>query len=98
MLSGSRPRGSSRIPVSGKIGMISGNGAGLRGLGASLMSAPAPDSRSREHQRRQAAARAEGQGVGRAHDLEEFDQLPPRRLLVPVAVAFKQGQQLVNRL
>src|SRR5579862_8910690 len=90
MLSGSRPRGSSRTPVNGKIGNMSGSTTGGRVLGRSLMArhSPSPDP-SREHQRRQPAPGIQGQGIGRPHHLEEFDELAPRRLVVPVAVAFE---------
>src|SRR5712692_6191301 len=110
MLSGRRPRGSSSTPVSGKIGSTSGRTTGSRVLGRSLMppASPSPQSSpqpslkssplgSRKHQRRQAPPGAQGQGIGQAHDLEEFDQLPARRLFVPLAVALEQRQQLVNR-
>src|SRR3954466_4023122 len=53
---------------------------------------------SREHQRRQPPPRAQGQRIGRPHRLEEFDELLARRLLVPLAVAPEQGQQLVDCL
>src|SRR3954467_5622815 len=85
MLSGRRPRGSSNTPGSGKIGMVSGSAA------ASLIT-PA----SGEHQRRQPPPRRQGQRIGRPHSLEEFDQLLARRLLVPVAIALEQGQELVD--
>src|SRR5712691_9972979 len=103
MLSGSRPRGSKRTPVNGKIGRMSGSAISSRGPGWSLMTRPslsqsAPSATpSREHQGRQPAPGAQGQRVGRAHDLEELDQLAPRGLLIPVAVALEQGQQLVDR-
>src|SRR5712691_11798950 len=98
MLSGSRPRGSKRTPVNGKIGKMSGSAISSRGPGWSLMARPSPSAApSREHQRRQPAPGAQGQWVGRAHDLEEFDELASRRLLVPVAVALEEGQELVDR-
>src|SRR6266851_2115028 len=98
MLSGSRPRGSKRTPVNGKIGRMSGSAISSRGPGWSLMTRPSPSATpSREHQGRQPAPGAQGQRVGRAHDLEEFDELAPRCLLIPVAVALEQGQQLVDR-
>src|SRR6266542_2874261 len=93
MLSGSRPRGSSNTPVSGKIGRICGSTARSLSLMPPYPLAPA----SGEHQRRQPPPRADGQRIGRTHGLEEFDQLAPRRLLVPVAVALEQRQQLVDR-
>src|SRR5437763_13721245 len=101
MLSGSRPRGNSSTPVNGKTGRMSGSAISFRGPGWSLMarsslSQSAPSPRSREHQRRQPAPRAQGQRVGRTHDLEELDELTPRRLFVPVAVALEEGQQLVD--
>src|SRR4249920_1957153 len=94
MLSGSRPRGSSKTAVKGKIGRMSGSAPDSDGSGRSLMARLPP---SRKHQGRQPAPAAQGQGIGRAHDLEEFDQLAARRLLVPGAVAPEQGQQLVDR-
>src|SRR5207302_2333138 len=97
MLSGSRPRGNSSTPVNGKIGRMSGSAISFRGPGWSLMARSSPPPRSREHQRRQPAPRAQGQRVGRTHDLEELDELTPRRLFVPVAVALEEGQQLVDR-
>src|SRR5438094_9471822 len=94
MLSGSRPRGSSSTPVSGKIGRVSGNTA----LSRSLMPPPLSlTPRLREHQRGQPPPRAQGQRVGRPHRLEEFDELLAGRLLVPFAVAPEQGQQLLYR-
>ena len=41
--------------------------------------------------------RAQGQRIGRPHRLEEFDELLARGLLVPLAIALEQGQQLVDR-
>src|SRR5579863_5597518 len=90
MLSGSRPRGSSSTPTSGNIGTISGSGPAWRG---SLI----PPWSSGEHQRREPAPRALRQGVGRAHRLEELDELLARRLLVPLAVALEEGEHLVDR-
>src|ERR1700687_4255781 len=98
MLSGNRPRGNSKTPVNGKIGRMSGSAISSRGPGWSLMThQSASATPSREHQGRQPAPRAQGQGVGRAHDLEELDELAPRRLLVPLAVALEEGQQFVDR-
>src|SRR5579885_3017459 len=85
MLSGSRPRGNSSTPVSGKIGRMSGSASPGSAMAA-----------SREHQRRELAPRAEGQRIGRPHDLEELDQLLARRLLVPVAVLAIKRQQLID--
>src|ERR1700676_815025 len=87
MLSGSWPRGSRSTPVKGKIGRMSGS-ASSGSLMASLG----------EHQRRQAPPRAEGERVGRAHDLEELDQLLACGLVVPGAVLAEEGQQFVDPL
>src|SRR5437016_1377289 len=98
MLSGRRPRGSSKTPVKGKIGRTSGSTNGSRVLGRSLMPCASFSPRSsRKHQRRQPPPGAQGQRVGRAHHLEELDELFARRLLVPFAVALEQRQQFVDR-
>src|SRR4051812_39451295 len=106
MLSGSRARGSSNTPTSGKIGSTSGRVVCRTRSSAtscgSLMARrpfwPLWLSGLREHQRRQPPPRAQGQRIGRPHRLEELDELLARRLLVPFAVALEQGQQFVDRL
>src|SRR5262245_34811381 len=94
MLSGSRPRGSRRTPVNGKIGRMSGSANGSTGPGWSLIARPL---RSRKHQRREAPAGAQRQRIGRPHDLKEFDQLAARRLIIPVAVALEEREEFVDR-
>src|SRR5690349_9233656 len=89
MFRGSRPRGSSSTPVSGKIGRMAGSAAPpLR----SLITSP-----SRKHHGGKPATAAQGKRVGRTHHLEEFEELLASGLLVPIAIAFEQGQQLVDR-
>src|SRR5438128_914983 len=99
MLSGNRPRGSSSVPVSGKIGNTSGKTRCAPEPGASLMSRlptrSADPAASREHQRRQATPGTQGQRVGRTHHLEKLDELLAGGLLVPLAVALVEGQELV---
>src|SRR5580692_5637773 len=92
MLSGRRPRGNSSTPVSGKIGRMSGSASP-----GSLM-AQSREKPSREHQRRQLAPRRQGKRVGRAHDLEEFDELLACGLVVPGAVLAVERQKLVDAL
>src|SRR5215469_5141102 len=88
MFRGSRPRGSSSTPVSGKIGRMAGSGAPPR---RSLIAVP-----SGKHRRGQAATAAQGQRVGRTHHFEKFEELFARGLFVPLPIALEQGQQLVN--
>src|SRR5258707_6074650 len=95
MLSGSLPRGSSSTPVSGKIGSVVGSSASPGSDRVPLIAA-APG--LREQERRQATARRQGQRLGRPHRLEELDELLARRLLVPLAVALDDVEQLVDRL
>src|SRR6266851_4453417 len=94
MLSGSLPRGSSSTPVSGKIGSVVGSSASPGSDRVPLIAA-APG--LREQERRQATARRQGQRLGRPHRLEELDELLARRLLVPLAVALDEVEQLVDR-
>src|SRR5206468_11485081 len=88
-LSGSRPRGNSRTPASGKIGRTEGRAVVS---GRSLI-VPL----SGEHQRREPPSRIQGQRIGRPHGLEKLDELFARGLLVPLAIALEQGQQLIDR-
>src|SRR5690349_17668650 len=102
MLSGRRPRGNSKTPVSGKIGRMSGNTRSRSLMPPSpsrhASSKPASNKHaSRKHQGGEAPPRAQGQRIGRPHDLEEFDELFPRRLVVPFAVALEERQQFVDR-
>src|SRR5262245_28824877 len=92
MLSGSLPRGSSRTPLKGKIGRVSGN-SGMAGSGASPGIAALA-----EEQRGEAPPRRDGQRIGRTHGLEELDELLAPGLLVPLAVEPHQLEQLVDRL
>src|SRR6185312_2697129 len=88
MLSGSLPPGSSSTPDSGKIGSVSGSCSkeGSNGL------RPLTTTTSREQDVRKALA------AGEAQRLEELEELLARRRLVPVAVCFDHGEQLVDRL
>src|SRR6516165_6584407 len=89
MLSGSRPRGNSSTPVSGKIGRIEGSAVPpMRSL--------IPVSPSGKHLRGEPPSAAQSQRIGWPHGLEEFDELLARSLLVPLAIALEQGQQLVD--
>src|SRR5689334_20104387 len=90
MLSGSRPRGSSSTPFSGKIGSVSGSSS--KGKSKAL-----PVISSREEDRGEAAPPRDGERVGRAHRFEELHQLLAPSLLVPGAVAPHQLEQLVDR-
>src|SRR6516225_12030994 len=91
MLSGSRPRGSSRTPVSGKIGTIEGSAVlPTRSL--------IPVSPSGKHLGGKPPSPAQRQRIGRPHRLEEFDELLTRSLLVPLPIALEQGQKLVDRI
>src|SRR5215468_5505283 len=88
MFSGSLPRGSSNTPVNGKIGRMAGSAVPPR---RSLIGAP-----SGKHGRGKPPSAAQGQRVGRTHYLEEFEELLAGGLFVPFAIAFEQGEQLVN--
>src|SRR5438132_6639838 len=90
MLSGSRPRGSSSTPVSGKIGRIKGSAVPPS---RSLI----PGSPSGKHLGGEPPPATQGQRIGRPHRLEEFDELLARRLLVPLAVALEEAQKLIDR-
>src|SRR6266404_9616990 len=92
MLSGSFPRGSSRTPVSGKIGSVAGSSASR---GSKL--ADMPPAGLREEDRRQPPPRRQRQRIGRPHRLEELDELLARRLLVPLACPLDDLQELVDR-
>src|SRR5437868_8328781 len=88
MFRGSRPRGSSRTPVSGKIGRMSGSPAPPR---CSLISGL-----SGKHDRGEPAAAVQRQRISRTHHLEKFEELLARGLLVPFANALEEGQQFVD--
>src|SRR5215469_11063764 len=88
MFRGSRPRGRSSTPLSGKIGRMAGSAAPpCRSLIAIL---------SRKHSRGKPAPAAQSQRVGRTHHFEKFEELLARGLFVPLSIALEQGQQLVN--
>src|SRR6516165_6838608 len=90
MLSGSRPRGSSSTPVSGKIGTIEGSAVlPTRSL------IPVPP--SGKHLGGKPPSAAQRQRIGRPHRLEEFDELLACGLLVPLPITLEQRQQLVDR-
>src|SRR6516225_12098126 len=89
MLSGSRPRGNSSTPVSGKIGRIEGSAV-------RLMRSLIPVSSLGKHLRGEPPSAAQRQRIGWPHCLEEFDELLARGLLVPFPIALEQGQQLLD--
>src|SRR5579883_2689442 len=93
MLSGNRPRGSSSTPVRGKMGSVGGSCSKLGSNGPRLTGDV-----SGEENRGEAPARRDGQRIGRSHRLEELDELLAPGLLVPLAVALHQLEQLVHRL
>ena len=88
MFSGSRPRGSSSAPASGK----TGNSA--RQVLAGAGGTPA----SSEQHGGELAPRGHGGRIVEAPGLEELQQLQPRGVLVPGAVAADDLQQRVGRL
>jgi len=74
---------------------------GRRQLGllwAGYRAAHRRSSRLGEEDRGETAARRQGQRVRRPHRLEELDELLARRLLVPLAIALDDVEQLVDRL
>src|SRR5690348_13387457 len=93
MLSGSRPRGRSSTPASGKIGSV----AGRSGISVGMPVPPIAPRWLREEQGGEAPPCAEGERIGRAHDLEELDELLARALLVPAAGALDDLEQLLDR-
>src|SRR5467141_3616493 len=100
MLSGSRPRGSSSTPASGKIGRTKGSAVPPS---RSLIPAPLRKTSGQEniwsgkHLGGEPSPASQGQRIGRPHRLEEFDELLACRLLVPLAVALEQTQEFIDR-
>src|SRR3954469_17060984 len=97
MFSGKRPRGSSRAPVNGKTGIVSGSSSIRKRRPACAVMIVPPRRRSGKHQRRQPAAPRDGERACRAQRFEELDQLPARTLFVPFAVALVEVEQLLDR-
>src|SRR3569623_2126833 len=98
MLSGIWPRGSSRAPGSGNTGLISGRSAGPRyskliGISRSLQSERA----LRNQDRRQLLPPLDRGVVGAAPGFEELHELLARAVVIPLAVAPDDLEQLVGR-
>src|SRR5215472_16141702 len=88
MFSGSFPPGSSSAPGSGKTAISRGRSS-RRGSIAGI---------STEENRRELAPRRLGCGIIEAPRLEEFQQLLPRSLIIPGAIAANDAQQRLRRL
>src|SRR3569833_316970 len=101
MLSGICPRGNSSAPGSGNTGIVSGRSIGPRywafiGMRESFRRQD-EGANLRKQNRRQLLAAFDRRRIGEAPGLEELDELLARAVLVPLAIAADNLEQLLRR-
>src|SRR5689334_10414845 len=102
ILSGIWPRGSNSAPGNGNTGMVLGSSPGPRysaliGICSPGQFAGSVEYALRKQDGRQPLSSFDGRFVGAAPRLEELHQLLARAVIVPLAIALDDFQQLVGR-